>query len=75
MTGQLEGETTMISPSSPTKASAEMLAQEADSFAEDEETGLPPGEWMCVHHGTGGGPGEDCPDCREHWGLDPVRPQ
>ncbi|MFJ7280345.1 hypothetical protein [Kitasatospora sp. NPDC098663] len=58
------------------EASAEMYAQEADGEDdEDEEVELSLGEWMCVHHGTGGGPGEDCPDCREHWGLDPVRPQ
>ncbi|MBD0673981.1 hypothetical protein [Streptomyces sp. CBMA156] len=58
------------------KASAEMYAQEVDGRDdEDEEAELSLGEWMCVHHGTGGGPGEDCPDCREHWGLDPVRPQ
>ncbi|MFD8706836.1 hypothetical protein ACFV1W_30250 [Kitasatospora sp. NPDC059648] len=37
--------------------------------------GMPPeGWWMCPHHGEGGGPGEQCRGCREHWGLDPEPP-
>ncbi|MFB7677853.1 hypothetical protein ACFC26_41285 [Kitasatospora purpeofusca] len=33
----------------------------------DEERG--DGWWMCPHHGREGGPGEECRECREHWGL------
>ncbi|MFF2148765.1 hypothetical protein [Kitasatospora sp. NPDC058190] len=47
------------------------ITKETDTHDDYADDGLPDGWWMCLHHGPGGGPGEQCPDCREHWGLAP----